>query len=487
MNFSNTYRCLITVLTLLCMALPAWAAEHAASVLFSHGKVTASNNQQQRLLHKDDKVYSGDKLSTAQNSRAQLRFTDGALVSLMPNSQFTVKDYLQPENDGGAISMELVKGGLRSITGSIGKQNQANYELKTPVATLGIRGTEYVAVLDGDSLRVKVDEGAIALYNDQGQLNVIAGQSAVVKPEQAPELSDTAPMFNSASRPPQPNIPTQDTALADGPRLAKDLPLEVIDPSLLQRDEMVEPEPDTPDPLYALARLEVDSHEDTPTEVNYHLISDAGKSIADLEDATFSFRETHDAKVHDSGITMLVPKGLDDLSVDPPNDFSNPDSLFVWGPEATELTNADLHFSLASASPVIEDSGGDGAWLNDALSLEKLNLHITGIGGKKADFAAEIQFADTYRDPMPSYKGEQSGQFNLDNGTFSFSEMDLDAYQGGDLSCEQCGQLDAAGFVSGKQGEHAGIVYKAEIEEDGFSPKYSGAAILSKTSEVTID
>lgn len=464
MTFSKRIYWPLLGLFCLCFALPSWALEPAAQVLFSHGGVTATNAEGERPLAKDNPIFSGDTVNTTQDGRAQLRFTDDALVSLMPNSTFAVDAYLAPSaKDSGAISMSLVKGGLRTITGSIGKQNHENYELKTPVATLGIRGTEYVVVLDEDTLRLKVDEGVVSLHNPHGQLNVRAGQSAEARLGQAPQLSDTAPVFNSASRPPLPTAPTEDTELADGPRLAKELPLEVINPSLdansTARYVLVEHTALTSNTIQM-------SLYDDPMQVSpsSHELKHFPKS---------RFDEYHDSYNGDFYFDVTEHEGI---SIAHFEDYDSQHNLFAWGPEATGLTNADLHFSLAKASPVIEIWANDDAAVGDT-TLEQFDLSITGIGGQEANFGTDIQFAFS-GDPTPIYKGNQTGEFNLNNGIFSFSEMELNGFQNGDLSCEQCGKLDAAGLVSGTKGENAGVIYKATLGDNGT---LTGAAILEKT------
>lgn len=187
-------------LCLCLLSLHAFAATEAAVILFSNGTVTKVSAADKQPLAKGDHLAAGDTVNTGHDGRVQMRFTDGGLVSLMPNSSFAIDRYNQPDNqDGGSLSFRLVKGGLRTLTGSIGQKNHDNYELKTDVATLGIRGTEFVVVIDGDAMRVQVSEGLITLQNQLGDLMVPAGQNAVVFPQQAPALTDTAPLFVSTT------------------------------------------------------------------------------------------------------------------------------------------------------------------------------------------------------------------------------------------------------------------------------------------------
>src|SRR5699024_133542 len=108
------------LLVLLCL-YTAQAYAGAAIVLFSHGDVRASNAGAHRLLSKGDDILSGDTITTGQNGRIQMRFSDGGLVSLMPGSTFVVEKYQQPDDNAeGSLVFRLVKGGLRTLSGTIG-------------------------------------------------------------------------------------------------------------------------------------------------------------------------------------------------------------------------------------------------------------------------------------------------------------------------------------------------------------------------------
>jgi hypothetical protein len=87
----------------------------------------------------------GETVVVGSNAFAQIRFSDGGLVSLRSGSEFRIDDYqFKGEEDGSEKAVfSLIKGGLRTISGRIGKTNKQNYRMNTPVATIGIRGTHY--------------------------------------------------------------------------------------------------------------------------------------------------------------------------------------------------------------------------------------------------------------------------------------------------------------------------------------------------------
>ena len=125
-------------------ATPMIASAAAGRVEFAYGQVSVQDTDgARRAVKKGAKLESGDTIST-ERGRAQLRFTDGSFVSLAPKTTFEVEDYnYEGKEDGNERSFfKLFRGGLRSITGAIGKRNRNAYRMSTPVATIGIRGSE---------------------------------------------------------------------------------------------------------------------------------------------------------------------------------------------------------------------------------------------------------------------------------------------------------------------------------------------------------
>ena len=179
-------------------------AAAAATVEFVWGTAYAvSISGEKRELEKGSRIDVGDTV-VSDTARVQLRFTDGGFVSLAPHSEFRVNAYSYSGKPDGSerLAMELMKGGLRTVSGLIGKAIQSAYEMKTKVATIGIRGTEYTVVY-GESVSGTVSAGAVAVCNAGGCLDVTHGQSYYVMNE------STKPVFISKAAllsPPQPVI-----------------------------------------------------------------------------------------------------------------------------------------------------------------------------------------------------------------------------------------------------------------------------------------
>ena len=180
-----------------CFSLMAYGA---GNIQFTNGEVSAVDAKgEKRILTKGALVSQGDTISTGQDARAQIRFSDGALVALQPRSQFRVDDYRYDAKANGAEKgiFSLLRGGMRTITGLIGRLNRDSYKINTPVATIGIRGTEYTATLDADNenLVVHTGEGLVEVCNPAGCILLASGESGMVSGAKQPKRTEVMPQL----------------------------------------------------------------------------------------------------------------------------------------------------------------------------------------------------------------------------------------------------------------------------------------------------
>lgn len=204
---------LLRVLIAGCLLVPlaGWAGGVGTVIALSGEVSVLSADGQTRALHRGAPLAQGETVVTGKTGRLDVRFSDGALVQLRPESQFRIDEYAytagSPGKGNGAKSesngkglFSLLRGGFRTITGMIGKMRRSNYAVVTPTATIGIRGTEYAAAL-GDGLDVSVTQGEITLDNNAGSFAVSAGQSAhVADANSAPSYRQTAEAARAAAR-----------------------------------------------------------------------------------------------------------------------------------------------------------------------------------------------------------------------------------------------------------------------------------------------
>lgn len=173
-------------------AFPITAQAAAGRVEFAIGGVTATTaGGESRALSKGAEINSGDTIKTT-DGRVQVRFTDGGYMSLQPNTEFVVESYnYDGKQDGSERGFfRLVEGGLRAITGIVGRTNRPAYRVTTPVATIGIRGSEYLAEHREQKLKVRVIGGSIFIENEFGDLILFKGQSGEAEEGKKPGYSE---------------------------------------------------------------------------------------------------------------------------------------------------------------------------------------------------------------------------------------------------------------------------------------------------------
>lgn len=192
-------RALLGAALLLAGAGSAWAAQVVGTIAHLSGPLLDRKaDGSTRALATRSEIENGDTLVTEKNTYAQIRFIDNGEITLRPGTTFRVENFAydaaRPEGDSAAFN--LVKGGLRSITGLLGKRNKEKFQLKTPGATIGIRGTTFIvqwvdpalpsapaapaAAPLVPGLYVQVLDGMINVSNAGGQQNYAAGQFGYV-------------------------------------------------------------------------------------------------------------------------------------------------------------------------------------------------------------------------------------------------------------------------------------------------------------------
>ncbi|MBI2768488.1 MAG: FecR domain-containing protein [Burkholderiales bacterium] len=170
------------VLALGAAAAPAHA-QSIARILALAGTATVERAGRQQPLQSGIEVENGDLIDVGDRSALQLRFTDESVVALRANTQFKIVDYRYGkgvETDRSVLS--LLRGGMRTITGLIGKANPRSYAVQTTIATLGIRGTHFTLVAcnndctnpDGtqsaNGVFGGVTDGRVSVANDAGEI-----------------------------------------------------------------------------------------------------------------------------------------------------------------------------------------------------------------------------------------------------------------------------------------------------------------------------
>ena len=120
-----------------------------ATLLDATGDVFVERNGERVQLTIGDPIFEADTIVTADDSTADIAFSDGSKARISPSTTLTLKDYDFGPGEDPSFILSLTEGAMRSVSGEIVKQNPEAFSIVTPSATVGIRGTEVLSVVNG--------------------------------------------------------------------------------------------------------------------------------------------------------------------------------------------------------------------------------------------------------------------------------------------------------------------------------------------------
>ena len=219
----------------------------AGHITFSHGQVKVQNAQgnaptELHQLHTGQAVHVGDRIQTGADSHVHIRMVDNAFVSLRPQSQLTIESYdYDPDQPAQSrIRMDLQYGSSRAVTGKGGQAAKHNYRFNTPLAAIGIRGTDFIVSADHERTRATVEQGTVVVSPLEG--NCMSQQLGPCQGQWARELSASTPhAFLEVNR--QRQMPTIE--LPRGSDASKDAPKDPSKEDLSKTPNLLESNADS--------------------------------------------------------------------------------------------------------------------------------------------------------------------------------------------------------------------------------------------------
>jgi len=197
-----------------------------ARIVDIKGNVNAVNradkNAKERPLSLGSPLYNSDSVSSEKDSYALMVFPDGQKITVQPSTEMDIKQYhYRIKDKKDQVLLRLATGGLRALTGSIGKNDHNAYTLDTPVATIGIRGSGGDTNTDGvgleqttwqDTMFVRTNDGeehdvnegyTLSLPNANASPQIYTTPPSPPKPSEAPrpdsDKSNTKELFKEKS------------------------------------------------------------------------------------------------------------------------------------------------------------------------------------------------------------------------------------------------------------------------------------------------
>lgn len=137
-------------------------------------EVIVVSGSDRRGLKIGDRIFQEQGIRTGADSAAQLLFIDETALTVGPNSSLVLdKAVFDPDRKVGELSVRAVSGAFRFVSGS---SPSANYTIKTPAGTIGVRGTWFILRIQGEIIEILVRNGVVRFCNLAQQcLRVTAG------------------------------------------------------------------------------------------------------------------------------------------------------------------------------------------------------------------------------------------------------------------------------------------------------------------------
>ena len=118
------------------------------SELTGNGEITRVDSSEALTAELNSDIFSYDDVRTGKG-RLAIQFLDDSVVKLTEHSKLIIDEYIfDPDPSKSKMALNMASGTARFITGKLGKINKQNISIKTPTATIGIRGTDFTTTVD---------------------------------------------------------------------------------------------------------------------------------------------------------------------------------------------------------------------------------------------------------------------------------------------------------------------------------------------------
>ncbi|WP_339867784.1 FecR family protein [Pseudohongiella nitratireducens] len=393
-------------------------------------------------------IKASDNVQTASNGHVHIHFVDDALVSIRPDSRLRITqyDYDASQPEASTIRLNLDEGITRAISGNGARSAKERFRLNTPIAAIGVRGTDFVVSAHDEDLRARVNEGAIIVAPFSADCSADALGPCSVN---GVELSESNLQVVAMS------------GRTSSPQLL---------PATVERDsEMIEYEA-------SVMVAEADTGaEEKAADVDAYLENVTAQRVQDeVDNITSSVTPEPPPTIAEVDFTPEVALTAKDLA----------DNQLVWG--RWGVANGDLErMTLAKEEAwpdrdlgniAIADSNTEYVLIRDADGRQRVDA---GLG--QIDFTLSSAQAFYHGEAGVSAMAVRDGALSVDFNGRSFStSLDLDHDVTGDIQFTATGNVDEQGFLransqTGKvlgatsiDGTEAGYLFEQQLEAGGI-------------------
>ena len=157
--------CLVLFLSLAAHGARADAGTPVGEAILVSGDVWAESASGKAALKSGDRLLMDTVLQTAESGVVYIRMVDGGFFILRPGSRARIVSYVADLSTPGnsRLRLDLEHGHARAISGEAARRSPESFRLNTPVAAIGVRGTDFSVSTTADLTRVTVIEGAVVV------------------------------------------------------------------------------------------------------------------------------------------------------------------------------------------------------------------------------------------------------------------------------------------------------------------------------------
>src|SRR2546422_1438677 len=132
----------------------------------------------------EDSIFEGESIATGANGEVHLRMEDGGFIAVRPGTRMRIARFRAQGDESDVMTMGLLEGSLRSITGWIARLGRNNYQVRTPTVTIGVRGTDHEpyhipagSPLGEPGTYDRVNQGGTYMQTAQGRVDIAPGRA----------------------------------------------------------------------------------------------------------------------------------------------------------------------------------------------------------------------------------------------------------------------------------------------------------------------
>jgi len=179
-------------LCLLCLSQNIFAATEIGFVKDLSGTAFAKlPEENRRQLNTGDKIYQNDMITTETKSSIKLQLKDDSRFELGPDAKLLAGKFIYKQNlEEDSVTVEILKGTFRFVTGLIAKKKPEAMSVDTVVATIGIRGTNVIGEVGATSATIILLEPEDASRKPVIDVSNSYGTVTIDKPGYGTEIPD---------------------------------------------------------------------------------------------------------------------------------------------------------------------------------------------------------------------------------------------------------------------------------------------------------